>query len=483
MRFHVVTFVHLTILVAALGIGARASTITTRPGEKSKADATVVEPSNRIEEHEALVAAAKAALARGEVQLAYRYMSRVNAMPEATFVDGMNRMRIAIRRRNTVDAVVVDCLTAVVARWPEQVSEIDEDLIIRVFRDSKNNKNFAALPLLQALYDAHWKFKSDLEPSWAWQELAALLLQKGKLAAAIDVSMHVTDPYDLIAMRADRRFDAVVAANRAHFDLAAAAEQQFESIERALTNSPRSLEFKLLEMSALQHRQHYGAMLAAAEAVESEVQSTNFPERLFGDYEKEYAWVLDRRAYALVQEGRSDDAIGQLSKASLRMEGGGGNISQVINLAYLYCALGRPQDALRTLDSMTGKPSAYGNTQVEMVRVCAAKQLGDEKTMTRSLEVLKMNREDAPYAYLQALLVASETNQAAKFLVARLLATRTRLEVLECVQDYERISQPPSHLEVENQWHALIGRADVQAAISKVGRIESYRLEPPEILQ
>jgi hypothetical protein len=93
--------------------------------------------------------------------------------------------------------------------------------------------NGAALALLQALYGAHWKLKWEIEPSTAWRDLTLLLLGKARLAEAHEVASHVTDVYVLIAMRADRRFDAVIAANQPQFDIEAASEREFHALQAA----------------------------------------------------------------------------------------------------------------------------------------------------------------------------------------------------------------------------------------------------------
>lgn len=431
---------------------------------------------SRDTQYRALLAAAKVAVAQKDMKRGYDYMVRVNALPEATFRDGMSQLQIAARLNPNVDARLIDCLTAVLKRWPDRISQIDELVIPKVLRDAKQLKNVSALPLLQALYDAHWKLKGGFEPSYAWKDLALLLVQRGDLTAAIDVSAHVTDPYDLVDMRADRRFDAVVAANPAQFDVAAATERQLKAIELAAVNAPRTLQFKLMEIDALQDRLRYGAALAAADAVVIQVDSTNYPEKLFDDYAKEYAWILDERSHALVHEGRSDEAVEQMSKASLRVEDRGGNVSQIINLAFLYCALEQPREALRALNTMTAKASAYGDMQAQAVRLTAAVQLKDKKEVARALHYLKIHRDDAPFTYLDALIAAGETKSAAQFLIERLRGADTRQEALSWVQTYGDVSLPPWRQEMRNRRRALIARAQVQVAIEKVGRVESYAL-------
>jgi len=83
--------------------------------------------------------------------------------------------------------------------------------------------------LLQALYDAQWKLPGDVEPSAAWRDLMLRLLEKGRVSEAGEVVSRVTDVYVLIAMRSDRRFDQIVEANAARFDIGAAADRNFTS--------------------------------------------------------------------------------------------------------------------------------------------------------------------------------------------------------------------------------------------------------------
>jgi hypothetical protein len=79
-------------------------------------------------------------------------------------------------------------------------------------------------------------------PSFAWQDLVLLLLEQNQLTEAIDVSTHVTDEYGVISMRADRRFDAVVAANPAHFDVDAAFRRNLEDSQSAVGQAQARLD-------------------------------------------------------------------------------------------------------------------------------------------------------------------------------------------------------------------------------------------------
>ncbi len=115
-------------------------------------------------------------------------------------------------------------LTLIGQRYPDRIASIDADLIFKTLRQGERLPQSQRLSLFQALYDTHWKLKGDIEPSAAWRDFALLLLEKGRLPQSIEVSRHVISVYVLIGMRSDRRFDALVAADPAIFDIESAAE-------------------------------------------------------------------------------------------------------------------------------------------------------------------------------------------------------------------------------------------------------------------
>lgn len=422
-------------------------------------------------------AAGITALYHGPPNLAYAYFVRVTAMPQANFDDWMGRLLAADKLANRIDPA--STLTVLMQRWPDRSKELNADYIQRVVGDAQQRPDGTASKLMRALYDAHWTLKWGIEPSEMWRDFALILLDKLQVPEAIDVSARIHDVYVLIAMRADRRFDAVVAANPAQFDIESAAERQFHDSQLAAERSPQSLELKSLVMMALLTEQRYAAMLAASDAVLTDIRSTNYPRKLFEDFNEQYPWFLNYRAIALERSGRWDEALTQLAAASRLDEGDHRNVDQLINLGDLYCALGRPKDGLAAIDRVAAGASAYGLMQMEGVRLEAAVQMGDTGQVQRSLKYLRVHRLDAPLTYQFALVVAGQTDLAARELVAQLLDTGQRQMALLSVQTFTPTPGTPWEMELNAKIHAVIAKPEVQRAIEKVGRVESYRLEGP----
>lgn len=279
--------------------------------------------------------------------------------------------------------------------------------------------------------------------------------------------------------RADRRFDAVVAANPAHFDIEAAAEREFHALQAAADKTPQSLQLESWVIDSLLRRQHYEAALAASDSILTDIQSTNDPAKLFEDFDEEHSWFLNLRSTALQRVGRWDEGLAQLIDASRLMEKYGGNVDQLINLGDLYCSLGRPNDALSAIGSVTARMSPFGAMQMEEVRIDAAQQLGDVKQVERSLKYLRIHRADAPNAYEGALIIVNQLDRAAHELAEELRNSDERQDALLSIQDFAPTPETPRDMDFDARYRKVIANPEVQAEIRKVGRVESNPLEAP----
>jgi beta-barrel assembly-enhancing protease len=416
---------------------------------------------------------ASAAAPLTEIALERAYLDRAIALSGIGFDDQLTCLRMAVT--SGYAAAAARSLALLARQWPDRLSSFDKELIVRTLRLAKDGAPHERFLALKELYAAHWKIEWEIEPSVYWSQLALQLLEKGTTSEAMDVAAHVTAPYVLIAMRADRRFDGIVAAHPAQFQVEAAAERELKFLQSLSDEHPKSLALKTRVMEALLHQQHYAAMLAASDYAVQEIKATNFPDKLYDDYIEEHGAYLNLRSTALQRVGREDEAVAQLVEA-----GHEGDLNQLIDLAFLYGALNRPKDALAVIDPIgAARTNAYGSMKVEMIRLQAAVQLGDRDQISRSMQYLKSHQADDPGSYLFALIVAKQSDPAAHYLITELQDKELRQGVLPDIQEYLPTPGTETELAIEAQWRSVIARKDVQAAIHKVGRVESYRLEAP----
>jgi hypothetical protein len=428
------------------------------------------------EQYRALLTTANLALTLKETKLEYESRVRLLALPEATSDDRMSRVNAANRLKDTREIIV--SLTDLVHKNPESLDHLNYRFILGQLGAAKKSlPHGTALPLMQALYAAHWKVVWGLEPSGTWQDLVLLLLEQSRLSEAIDVSTHVTDEYGLISMRTDRRFDAVTAANPAQFDVDAAVRKALEHFQRVSERAPKSLTPKVIVMERLLEEQHYGAALAVADSQLAEIRLHADPKQSYDDFDERYVWILDTRSRLLRRLGRWEEGVDQLAAASYVPGEDGKNVSQVINLGALYCDLGNPKDGLSTLVRLGSDISSYGRMQEADVRLDAAIQLRDAEETTKWLSFIKEHRVDAPRTYEDALLRMSDSDTAARWLIERLENADLRSAALLSVQDYAVPRETTRQAELRKRRREMIARADVQAEIQKVGRVESYKIE------
>lgn len=428
------------------------------------------------EQYRALLTAAKLAFTLKEPQSEYESRVRLLALPEATAADRISRVNAANRLKNIREIIV--SLTDVAQKNPESLDSLNYLFILnQLGAAQKALPHGAALPLMQALYAAHWKVVWGMEPSGTWQDLALLLLEQNQVSQAIDVSTHVTDEYVLIAMRADRRFDAITVANPAQFDVDAAVSKALEHFQLLAERTPKSLTPKVVVVERLLEEQHYGAALAVTDGLVAEIRLRADPKQWYDDFDERYVWILDTRSRLLGRLGRLDEGIDQLAAASYVPDKDGKNVSQVINLGELYCDLGKPKEGLNTLIRLGSDISSYGRMQEADVRLDAAIQLGDAEETSKWFAFIKEHRVDAPRTYEDALLRMNDSETAAKWLIERLESKDMRSATLLGIQEYAVPPETARQAELRKQRREMMARADVQAEVQKVGRIESYKIE------
>jgi hypothetical protein len=426
------------------------------------------------DQYHALLKGAFVGLYHGDKNLGYSYLLRLTALPQADQGVWHELIDVAYNLKHPDDSA--RGLIKLAQRWPEEVPKLDERVVASALRAIHSQPRAKQLTSLWALYQAQFKLKWGYEPSSAWRDLTLLLMESDRPTDAADVAGHISSSKILLLMRSDHRFDAIVAIRPERFDIDSAAQQELRFAQALSDANPQLLDLKIDVVASLQRLRDYGAMLAAADELKAEIASTNFPRRLYTDYDDKYRWLLTERAMALERVGRADEAVKELQTASRLSEEGSKNVSQSIDLAALLCRLNRPQEALASIADI-GPVSEYGNAEIEVVRLKAALQLKDKWQATKSLESLQSMRATQPEKYELGLVLAGQMDRAAQSLMIRLRDPAKRQDAFEVVQNFPPL--PSAELEQDNDevWRLLVARADVQSAINEVGRAGSYHLE------
>ena len=120
--------------------------------------------------------------------------------------------------------------------------------------------------------------------------------------------------------------------------------------------------------------------------------------------------------------------------------------------------------------------SPFGRMEAQSAQACAYAQLNDAAHLAAALDYLRTHKDDNPRALQSAELCANDLDVVATLLIASLSDAAQRGRALLSVQDFAepRFVGPYSAI-LQSRWRTIVARSDVQAAIRRVGRIQSFR--------
>ncbi|WP_315387518.1 tetratricopeptide repeat protein [uncultured Stenotrophomonas sp.] len=328
------------------------------------------------------------------------------------------------------------------------------------------------LALLQALFDRSWK-NDGVEPVELWVTLATLQVEAGhgdRVAATLE---RVDAPIALVRLRSDKRFDPYLQRDDARHEPVAAARRQIDRLRVETMLRPGLNETAVELATALMIAGELGDVVGMTDQLAAAANAaTEAPD----EEGFSIGWMLDTRSRALRRLGENDRAVAN-QLIAVRMAGATDMVSQKLNLAALYMALHRPmmaREVLRELDS--ADMSVYGISSHALVSLMTARQLNDEAAAQRAWTVLQANRTAAPGQYRDALITDNRMDEAAQTVIAQLADPMERGQVLLELQDMREGPVLVGERDYHDRWNQMEKRADVQAAVAKVGRIATYPL-------
>jgi len=328
------------------------------------------------------------------------------------------------------------------------------------------------LAVLQALFDANWN-RDGLGADDLWYELALMRVKQGDAGRAAEAIERVRWPDQLVRLRSDRRFDALVDLQAPQFDVEDAARANVDRLRALADERPSNLKVRMDLTYAMLAMGMDEDVIALTGEVQATLDSATAGQAPYEDAGEYLPWILNNRAIALRRSGRIDEALQLLVRASAMDELGETNVSQVLNLGTFYCRLARPEQA-RAAIAPVGSMSGYGRMVQASIEHCAAWQAGDRAAAGKAMTYLREHRDDAQTIWLDALLREGRLDEAARVLLGQLESVDERAEALSALQEYREVEPLPGARETMAHWKALKARPDVRQAVERVGRMQQY---------
>jgi tetratricopeptide (TPR) repeat protein len=241
-------------------------------------------------------------------------------------------------------------------------------------------------------------------------------------------------------------------------------------MENMVSSAPRNLRAVVELVNALTDLGDTERAFAIATDAIEKVEGRRARDT-YNDLSEYETWIYRAQADALESMGKWREAE-RAAKISAKRPGRGNN---VINLALFYNRLDRPNDALRTIGTLSGTNS-FGRMMVYLARLGAAVSKNNKDAERESLSYLRAHQADALWCFQEALVVSGRLEEAAKLLISRLSDPRLRGDALEAVQLYSDSPMTDRRRLWQQRWQLVVARADVQMAIFAVGRMERFSL-------
>lgn len=361
-----------------------------------------------------------------------------------------------------------------ISGWPQRLRDIDPRLLFRTVVLSDHD-SAARLELMQALHDVQWA-REQPDADFVLYALALARINAGDLEAARTIARQIDRPGELVAMRADRRFDTVIDPDNEQFDVVRGSQRYIERVTKLLDAHPERSDLMIELSLTLLETGANDAHLAFTQALFDRAKARS--RSAFTEDELQWLpWLLDHRATALRRLGRLDQALDTMKLAENVARQGPDQVSQTLNLGAFLALLGRSEEALAVIEGADPERiTSYGRMVQASIRHHAAVLSKDQAAADDALADLREHGDEAPLILLEALVQADRYDPAATILIEMLASPTDRADALHWVQEHRRAQPLPGSLDYQARRAALLQRADVREAIERVGRIEQQPL-------
>jgi hypothetical protein len=327
------------------------------------------------------------------------------------------------------------------------------------------------MALLKSLFDNQWT-GDGVEPTGLWLVLATLQVEHGHSAEAAATIARIDTPLEVIALRSDKRFDRYVDRRDPRFDPQQVAQRKLDDL-RVSGLLDRRLNAKLAAFGFIQLM--VGENEQIVQFTDDMARMVSAGQRPAGEEATWLAWLLDYRTLALRRLDRIDDSVAAARLTDAVGALGPDAAEHRMNLAFMLSATGHERESDTLLAGMDGL-SPFGLAARAYLTFVHARENNDPAAAAAARAEIVSHRKDAPQIHMELLIEEGDMEAAAAALISQLESAEDRTDALLSLQDMRVYPSLPAERVADERWRELKQRADVRAAINRVGRIERYPL-------
>jgi hypothetical protein len=277
---------------------------------------------------------------------------------------------------------------------------------------------------------------------------------------------------EVIALRSDKRFDRYVDRRDPRFDPQQVAQRKLDDL-RVSGLLDRRLNAKLAAFGFIQLM--VGENEQIVQFTDDMARMVSAGQRPAGEEATWLAWLLDYRTLALRRLDRIDDSVAAARLTDAVGALGPDAAEHRMNLAFMLSATGHERESDTLLAGMDGL-SPFGLAARAYLTFVHARENNDLAAAAAARAEIVSHRKDAPQIHMELLIEEGDMEAAAAALISQLESAEDRTDALLSLQDMRVYPSLPAERVADERWRELKQRADVRAAINRVGRIERYPL-------
>ena len=371
--------------------------------------------------------------------------------------------------------VAADAFDRLIARTPEAVKDVNEELIWHFLRnepdgEEKHNED-RRIALARIGYGG-----DSASGDYFAKGAVEILVKRGDIAAARDLSRRIDEPQIVENMLIQKRFSALWPDLEArvgpHLDKVRASSVL--SAERAYAEAPDDHE-KLQELAnALRHAGRHGEVIALRSKLPATLETMSTADEQMG-------WAVNNVALSLHEAGRIDDAdqlFAMLNDAPMEEEHW--RVSMKINRLELLVSDGRFDRALPLVDPTAKVPgSPYADQLVRRLRYCTLSGFGKKEEAAKHFADLLSHADDAPGPTIDGLICAGRLDEAEKVALSALKKDSFQEDFVRGLQAKQLTSDDPSIW--SKGWQELRQRPAIAKEFERLGRDMPEQFLPPPI--
>jgi len=373
--------------------------------------------------------------------------------------------------------VAADTLDRMIARFPDVVREIDNDLLYHFRQNVPKGQSDRNDDRVIALARLGYGGDSVIGDSLA-EEAIEIIAIRGQGDSVGDLLRYIDDPQSVQALLAQRKYSAIwpELERRAGRNLIHVRESSVRSAEEAYAADPSDANLSMLARAYRVSRRHRDALNLRDRLPRTAVSTQSMTEDM--------GWAMQQVAQALYGVGRKTESNSLMASfIDAPIEKGGWRVSMLLNWLGRMIYDGEFEKVMLRMSSAEEYAQKEGNSRARQIvrqwKYCALMGLQRNDAAAPVLEELLLHAADSYVVTVNALLCGSQFEKAEELALRAMKLPENERDFVGSLGK-PGVNDPPPSVQ-DKRWLELRARPRIDAEFNRLGRDLPEEFEMPPV--